>query len=226
MASIKIPPKELSTLKHIVELEEHIFLSLIQALEETSPTLSQKVFIKKIAQSVEGASFQEVESIINTLCALYYLKDIKDLSSEELSEAIDEAAKKSTEEDFSSSDTEAPKRLKTRLKTLLSFDKTLGITAKALDVLTEHDRIFIRSRIVTDIRPVFENTNKHPSAAVIVHHLKISYKQDGEIKEFYVALDTEDIKQLSEVMERTREKTKTLQSTLKETDISQLEVDY
>ncbi|MCL5097631.1 MAG: hypothetical protein M1608_08905 [Candidatus Omnitrophica bacterium] len=107
-----------------------------------------------------------------------------------------------------------------RLLILLSFEKSLGVTSKTFDVMTERERILCESRILTDIRPVFGKPSDRPTAAIIVHNLKIIYHQDGEHHEFYVALDGEDIRTLKGVLERAEKKEQSLQSLMGETGVS------
>ena len=104
--------------------------------------------------------------------------------------------------------------LRQRLAKLLGYENSLGVTSKALDVMTEHERILCGARIVTDIRPVFGRPTDKPTAAVIVHNLKISYHQDDEHREFYVALDTEDVVRLRTLLERAEMKAQSLEALL------------
>jgi hypothetical protein len=57
--------------------------------------------------------------------------------------------------------------------------------------------------------------DEEPYGAVIVHLLKLSYHEDGDHKEFFVALDDADLKHLKEVIERAERKAKTLRGKLK-----------
>ena len=118
------------------------------------------------------------------------------------------------------------KLLSDRIKSLLSFDKTMAVTAKAFDVMTEHARTFCRARILSDIRPVFTNLDEFASAAVIIHNLQIGFHEGGtgEHKEFYVALDTNDIQNLKEVIERAEKKTVALEAILNTSKVPYLEV--
>lgn len=90
------------------------------------------------------------------------------------------------------------------LKEVLSLHDTLGVRAKAYRLMPQHQHIFNRSEIYSDIRAVFrpENPDIKPTAAVIVHSLKIDYHEDYEIKAFYFGLNENDLRQLMNTVER------------------------
>lgn len=68
---------------------------------------------------------------------------------------------------------------------------------------------------MSDIRPVLsENRETTTDAAIIIHTLKIHYIQDNQHKEFFIALDTEDIVFLIDTLIRAQEKEETLKSIL------------
>jgi len=106
---------------------------------------------------------------------------------------------------------------------LLSYESSLGTTSKALDVMTEHERILCGARVITDVRSVFADPAEKPTAAVIVHMLKISYHQNREHKDFYVALDSSDVRKLKEILQRAELKAKSLSAVLAGTGISILD---
>ena len=107
------------------------------------------------------------------------------------------------------------------------FDKTVAITAKAVDVITEHKHTYCTARILSDIRPIFSRKAESAEAAVIVHNLQIGYHDggSGEHKEFYVTLDTDDIIALKDGLKRADKKTLVLESILKHSSVQYLKVE-
>jgi hypothetical protein len=70
--------------------------------------------------------------------------------------------------------------------------------------MPQHQNIFQRSEIYSDIRVVFrpDNVDIAPSAAVIVHSLKIRYYEDYEQKAIYFGLSDNDLRQLRDTVDR------------------------
>jgi hypothetical protein len=104
-------------------------------------------------------------------------------------------------------------RFKENFAKLLS-GKLLSVSTKAKSIILEHDHVFGRMRVITDIRSIFENAGEPPTAAVIVHMLKVHYIQDQQHKDFFLALDTADIAVLIDILKQAQEKAEALKSAL------------
>jgi hypothetical protein len=113
------------------------------------------------------------------------------------------------------------KEFKEKLKLLLETDSII-YSFKSNDLLATNKNSIIFARIVSDIRPVFgENVEDSPKAATIVHNLNIHYSI-GEHKrhdDFFVALDSNDLQYLKDVVDRAEKKDKSLKAILKDTTI-------
>ncbi len=78
---------------------------------------------------------------------------------------------------------------------------SLEITARALALARESAQRYLGTRIVTDVRPVFEPNKPDepiPRAAVILHTLKVeTHDADGNFNTDFIALDETDLRELS-----------------------------
>ena len=93
--------------------------------------------------------------------------------------------------------------LKNNLITIFGSYKNLLSNLKARDLIQENDNNFHASKIVTDLRIVFnkdlENKKRH---GIIIHRLHIEYRREKKINEIYLSLDMDDLKQLREGIDR------------------------
>src|SRR5262249_13168735 len=106
------------------------------------------------------------------------------------------------------------KKSKDRLSALLASEP-ISTNVKALQLQQDHERLLVRSHIVTDARPVFgASVRKAPVTMLITHTLKLSYYEEGRTREFYIALDSEDITGLKEALTRAEDKANSLAKTL------------
>ncbi len=224
MASIRIPKEDLPILKKISELDESQFSSLISALGETDATLTPKRFIQNISKKLTTIQRSELEDVLRVTFVLYWMKERLKESSKELAESVCKSVAESASKDCQLPSAKL-KLLSNRLQKLLDFN-SVAVTSKALDVMTEHQRVFCKARILSDIRPVFAGSLESASAAVIIHNLQIGFHDSGTGKheEFYVSLDTSDIQILKKVIERAEKKTVALQSIRNKSSIPYLEV--
>lgn len=221
MPSIKIPEEAISDLRIIAEIDDALFASLLSVFRETAPTLRRRQFEDAVATKVAHVSRADLHAVLTTVFFLYSLRERGNFSAETISEAVIASLSEDRTQDFSP---EHVTRLQAHLQALLSLDKSLGVTAKALDVLTEHEKTFCKARILSDIRPVFSVNTKEASAAVIVHNLQLGFHKNGEHEDIYIALDTEDVQKLREVLERAEEKAVALKALVTKAELPYLEV--
>jgi len=220
----KIPKKQLVALESLVLLSEENFQKLSSAAKETPPALSPSVFSKKIAVTVPTIPAETVEGIIEILCGLSYLLDYRRVSIPEIMAGIVDSAKEEQPEGFTQLHSNL-QTLEIRIKHLITLEQTLGITGKALGVMLEHDHIFGYARILSDVRPVFTSSVDSAAGSFIIHNLCIHYRQDGQHKEFFAAMDNADLKTLKEAIDRAEKKTSILKDTLKSVGIPYLDAE-
>jgi hypothetical protein len=100
------------------------------------------------------------------------------------------------------------------LQELMSLPAVIT-SAKASDLLTDHEHVYSDARVFTDIRSIFpEDPKEEPSGAVIVEMLKIQHFTNGQQESFYVALDLADLLDLKQVIERALQKTESVKARL------------
>lgn len=219
MAMMRIPkPYEIGLVK-IFNLSEGAIYSLTVALADVKPTLKSKALAASIAAKVQGITPQDIESLIDTLASLSLARMSMEMSISEFAENIVEAIEESEikpqnlNEDTRSS-------FKSKLESLLNIG-VIRIAAKADEVLHQHEHALSRVRIFTDIRPVFGDEPKAaPEAIVIVHSLKLTYIQEGDLKDFFVAMDASDIKMLRDALDRAEQKAESLKAILSQSNLS------
>lgn len=224
MTRIKIPDRYLSGLETIISLTDEKVGELLSALQDAPPKILPPILSQSIAPKVQSIPINDLTSIIDTLLSLYYTKLHHDSSPEEMAEDIFMAADESYIGELESF-TSGREQLKTRLTKLLSVP-SLDILSKALVVLRSNEKVFHDARIITDIRPVFGlDPEQLPAAAVILHMLNITYHHEGDIKELYIACDTDDLESLREVINRADLKAESLKSLLATANITNVTVD-
>jgi hypothetical protein len=103
----------------------------------------------------------------------------------------------------------------------------LSTTAVATDLQTQNPRNFQSAKIVTDIRPVFDDeVQARPRGAVIVETLQIqTWTREANIELIFVSMDEQDLTQLREIIDRALFKTKTLRTLLDEQSLPYFELE-
>jgi hypothetical protein len=102
---------------------------------------------------------------------------------------------------------EETQQLKRNLLIILKNGDNLKKTYKAYQLFSENARIYRNSRVMTDIRLLFnDEPDSNPRSGLIVHQVKIEFVENEEPKSFFVSLDREDLINLSENLQRALKK--------------------
>ncbi len=218
---LRIPKQHRKALEDLLNLSKTTLQALVRVLREEPPT----VLIQDLAEHVsEKTKIEDRKAlgIILVLSNLYTVRSRENIPVEDFVKDFQEAVtaeglkpKNVSWEEFNS-----------YLTNVISFDQSIGLSSKAFDVMTEHAKVFGWSRILTDLRPVFKADPKQsPAAAVVVHTLQIGYREGGDTKEFYVAMDCSDIKKLQMSLERAILKEESLKELMKRINLTFLDAE-
>jgi hypothetical protein len=81
--------------------------------------------------------------------------------------------------------------------------RSLALAAKALDISYDFERVYLAGRLLTSIRPVFDDEREEVVGSSVVQTLRLEYvAPDGRRSNLSVALDLEDIRRLKDECER------------------------
>ena len=91
-------------------------------------------------------------------------------------------------------------------------------------LMAEHEHLFMTTRLVSDIRPIFStDADKVPNAAILVHKLHIKhYGQEGPNLDSFFVLDSEDLRSLKKTVDRALRKERLLSEFAKKSNITLL----
>jgi len=223
---IRIPDYYYKGIACLISLDDAGYSLLEDALSKAVPSLYRGDLVSYVAEQVT-IDKDDLEEIVQFLLSLYRVRSIREADVSELITDVQQSLQAERKLDFAPKDGNWSVLTK-RLDYLLRLDQSLGITAKAFDVMSQHDHLFVGlgTRIMTDIRPVFlDDLSQPPTAAVIVHTLKIVYHSGEDHKEFFVALDTDDVNELRNLLDRADQKASALQEILKRTPMQYLDAE-
>jgi hypothetical protein len=214
-APLKIPDRYKPGMSLLASLSDESFLEVFNALQHAPPaSRDHRELSACIAPEIKTRGTKELTQLLDTLTSLYRLRGRMNLAPEKLAEDVYAAS--STDENTKVQGDRAS-LFKERLAKFVSLESLNVVFAKAKELQLEAERILCDARILTDLRPVFgSNVGDYPSAMIIVHTLKLGYHDSDAVKhkEMFIALDSEDIVKLKDVLIRAEEKTKTLKSKL------------
>jgi hypothetical protein len=86
--------------------------------------------------------------------------------------------------------------------------------SNALNLSYEFANLFRRGRIITDVRPLFDESAQHIEGAVISFVLRLRYDNSEGDHDISIAMDEEDVKQLLDQCQRAQRKAYTARTLL------------
>ena len=165
----------------------------------------------KVVESLKTKSDLQVlthEQLLSTVKTVYSLLRIDYNSDDEKQKKIDDLINSVTEQ-ISNEDSDIDTGiLKDHLNRFLSISGKTKQTIKGFQLLQDNQKNIIDSKINTDIRLVFDEDidNTKVENAVIIHNLVLEYIENNEIKELFFSLNTNDLIDLKETVQRAIQK--------------------
>lgn len=214
MASFRVPKSYYAGFATLATLSEDSAQELFSSLERAPVTFSFKNDLRRAVAENDAIQGAEITQLADTLMSLYMVYGGSGKEAKDFAEDIVE----SLEKEDKNKDT-----LKRRLVTLLSINNLVA-ASKAVDLLYENANNLVKARVVTDVRTVFsDGVEDLPIAALLVHTLCLEYMQGNRRKEFFIAMDVDDVQKMISVLERAREKTESLKRIIATTNLRYVE---
>lgn len=218
---LRVPEEYVPHLKRLVGLPPESMKALLRGLRDSEPSLEMGEFVDSVAAQL-SLDRAEARGIVELLTSLSAVREAAGGDVSEFVSAFHGAIEQTGEPDLQPSDWEA---FQGAITDMLSGDNPLAVSAKALNVLTDHPRVFLQARVLTDLRPIFRvDVSDPPAALVAIHTLKLEYLAEGAHRSFYITLDSGDVAKLIDVLLRATEKEKSLNALAQDKRLTLLEV--
>ena len=199
---------------------EAVLQELISAFDKAPLLINSDALSERLAAEVEAVSRESISDIVASLLSAYSLREQFDISMSEVAGHLAQVMQESGVERLGFKDEEQHAEFERRLVALLNSG-SLDLIGKASDLTLEQERFMREARLITDIRPIFSTESvSRPEGAVIVHTLKFNYwDESNELRDFHLAIDATDIRNLRTLLDRAEEKAESLRAILQETEV-------
>lgn len=215
-----IPAPFRSGLASIKKLPPDAFETIAGALEKAPVVGGLKELTSEVVKQTPSFQKQEIEDILRAVFSLSVLMTDEDTPLLESLSSLTRAMQTSGNADLTLSEqqkTEVEKRLERLLRI-----KGVVIASKVQRLRLEYPITFHDAIVLTDIRPVFDKPEEQPIGCAISHTLRIAFHENGEHKEFFVALDDADLQTLKKAVQRAEAKATGVKALLRATNLPDL----
>jgi hypothetical protein len=221
---LKVPEKAQQALVELSGLDDATFTELYEQMRASPPSFLGSHFADELAARLKLLKRETIDRIIPTLIGLCVTRAKVGEGFPGFADTIIRSLQKypATPDAKLIVDGRA-ETLRNRLSQFLGL-ASFDVSARAYEILTAHQDVFVGVRLFSDLRPVFhDDVSEGPAASVIVHKLKIEYRQGSAQKEAFFALDSRDLSVLSEVIARAMRKDDALRKFLTDAKLPFLE---
>lgn len=226
MPQLTIPEEYVAGLAQLIALPDEVVRELTVALSESPASglvTNPGAVTSLISAKVPSIPTNELRRVVAVLLSLYAVLGSSETSADEFLNDLVRAMTRSRRTELAIDDPAIDKIFRARLKALLSLGG-LTIASKALMLQHEHEHSLCTARIFTDARPVYgDDAAQPPSAAVIMHMLKLTYHQGSKTEEIYISLDKDDLQSLKDMIARAEAKAIGLRKVFEATSIPVME---
>jgi hypothetical protein len=190
MAEVRIRKENERDFELLFSLSEETLGFLVDNLEKAEIGLSPKKLSGQLHELL-GIAPGDLERIINLVYGVNQVRLSSGFSPDQVAndfvDALGRTGNESLKRDCA----------RNYLLRILSIGGSTTATIKATETAVDRDKILMDTKIITDIRPIFDRDSI--SGLVVIHTLKIEYRDErGKSNEIYFALDRDDLKNLWE----------------------------
>lgn len=191
---IKVKPdsEQLSQLRHCTKIDAGKLTDLaINLANLNDPPLLPDQLLTEIKKSL---SEEDAEALLPPLLSMGMIARSSDTKPVEVVKAFRNAFASSSEQ----SDWD---RVAASIQILIE-SSAIRLVTKAMQLSYDYANLLRKAHIVTDLRPLFNESGNSVEAAVVTHTLRVAYHSDDGAHDISLAMDLKDIRNLKEQCER------------------------
>ncbi len=216
--SIGISPRkeQLRDLATLRDLRAETIQSIIDKLSSLDSAIKPSE-IKRGLDDVLPDSPDKVSALMNLLMSLITLRRQRDLGVEEMLAGIQNGIR--TSNAWSEDEISRWKKLEPQLLSFFSL-ATVETVVKAIDLSYDYSKLLQNMKILTDIRPIFNEDASTIQGSVVSYTLRIYFSTlEGKSESLSLALDEKDVKGLLKLCDRALKKAQTAKSFMQRSNI-------
>jgi hypothetical protein len=212
-----IPDRELPDMRLLAHAGIADLEALDKALTEEKPTVDLESFCTSIAGRASLPA-EVVSPLVSMLWRLAYVQRTLERPTESFLETLTGSLEDKGADQWTQQDRSSWSERRAIVASLLASDRAIAVSAKAGELLHEQQLNFCTARILTDVRPLYDEAAQQIQGFMPFHTLAITYHESGETRETHINMDAKDLTRLRAQLERAEQKEKLLRQNLAESN--------
>ena len=201
---IQLNKSQLADLRAILELGPEVLSAVVERINSIDPAPLAPAELQKAIREVIQGNDDAVDSTLRQALSLASLQRRRKLDVDAVLDGI-RGGLKSANVPWDGTSIAKWEELEPAFRLLIS-SKKVEVAAKALDLSYDYANLLQTTRIVTDVRPVFDNEVTKIDGAVVSFTLRLSYDNSEGNHSLSIAMNQADINTLREQCDRALKK--------------------
>ncbi len=208
----QLSTEQIRDLEVIRDIRPSVIQAVAQSIDEITPLpLDPNQLHSAVSSTIQSES--TATSVVSILLSLHGLMRRRSLDAQDVTAGINIALEQQA--NWSSEDLERWRDLDQKFSSLLALPAISNV-AKALELSYEYAHLYQSARILTDIRPLFNDDGSDIAGAVVSHTLRLRYDGVDGNHGISIAVDEFDICELAHQCERAMAKSQTAKRVMSE----------
>lgn len=218
---IQIPPAAWPALHAVLYADPHNIQQIVDYLLKATPKPDVEDLAEDCSRQTE-VSPSLVEAVL--ALSINFNRILRQLPEREesLPEAITAGIERS---DFPGWDEEAKNRWSERdqiLRPLWQRDGVVATMAKARELLLDVQSVLRQSKVLTDVRHIYNRDATNVDGALILHTLSVEYVEGDNVKDLHLTLSSGDVEHLIKQLQRAQQKARVSHDILDKSGVLEL----
>lgn len=216
-ALIRVPKEALSTLATMVAAPARLV-----ALRDLADELGfDRCTPERLASEFSrrsGLSSPESQAVVRQVLELHAVRTKFRLRPDQLVEELDAQIRSDTSDEWKNKNLQNWEAARQPLMDILDAGGPLSLLEKRTRLSYKHQNVLYETCLITDVRPVFDDTASEIQQFAVTHVLQIDFFDGGERRSFFAAMDSKDVATLKEQCDRSATKEATIKKDLVRTN--------
>ena len=204
--AIPLPKEGFLGVQALVDLGEERLRKLADAIAGEPLDLSFSSLCSRLAACIECDERLLQAVCFNALIPLNGLRRNLEMESTDFLNALVSTVSERAPDEWRESHWDDWQKVASALAPLLQPDNFFSQASKAFDLLSERPAILHNARILTELRPIFDEATTKTLAFLQTNTLVLNYWDGESTRSLHLTLDSSDLQKLQEELERAKEK--------------------
>lgn len=205
---------EIGDLKALAHTDPQVLKMMVDRVSSVVPSLNSDRLAEAFSRNT-GIDTEAVKAVVWTLWRLSVVQRRTECSTQSYVDSLTKCLTALPTDMWDDQDRAGWQNIQEDIIRLLSSGSPISVSAKGAELLVDQALILCSTRIITDMRPIFNDSADDVSGILTFHTLALRCHEGSSAhRNIYVALDDKDLANLREQIERAESKEKCLRQRL------------